>query len=150
MQTGKSGTHWNPSGLLEYAVGSGCHWKHGECDLWHLVCMEGPQLEEKKTGRSEAWFSAVSGLLGAATTPEILGIDHVFSRHFWKVHFRSKSCGRIAISLGRVWYERSREASFLVPVEGLLGHRDHINYGHRNHPFGNHPCRYVISRSDRP
>ena len=38
----------------------------------------GPQLDGKKTGRSEAWFWAVAGLSGAATTPEILGIDHIF------------------------------------------------------------------------
>ena len=38
----------------------------------------GPQLDEKNTGRSEAWFWAVAGLLGAATTPEILGMDRFF------------------------------------------------------------------------
>ncbi len=40
VQTGKSCPQWNPRGLLEKRVGSGCRWKYHEWEICRLVCSE--------------------------------------------------------------------------------------------------------------
>ena len=101
--------------------------------MWHLVCMEGPQLDGKKTGRSEAWFKQTRSPAGLRTTYSATkryrkgGIDFFGSRPRMEMGIFGRwgggvPCGplwSIAVCDNRIAYRKGPEGTGSAP--GVLG-----------------------------